>query len=94
MPQIQARTGPQTPKDFTWPEVRGGPWGELSTSDMSGFFAEHVARGNGYCFSSALAGVACIATTNTTANQLIYGISYGSNTTTSANVYWVFGNLL
>ncbi len=35
-----------------------------------------------------------VATTNTTANQLIYGVSYGTNSTTSANVYWVFGNLL
>lgn len=33
-------------------------------------------------------------TTNTKGNQLIYGISYGTNSTTSANVYWVFGNLL
>lgn len=33
-------------------------------------------------------------TTNTKGNQLIYAISYGTNTTTSANAYWVFGNLL
>ncbi len=71
MPQLQGRVGPQTPKDFTWPEVRGGPWGELGTSEMSGFFAEQTARGNGYCFSSALAGVALIATTNTTNNKML-----------------------
>ncbi len=50
------------------------------------------------------AGVALIAsttdltlvatTTNTKGNQLIYGISYGTVTTTSVNIYWVFGNLL
>jgi hypothetical protein len=33
-------------------------------------------------------------TTNTKGNQLIYGISYGTVTTTSVNIYWVFGNLL
>tara|TARA_R110000868_G_scaffold255919_8_gene512595 strand:+ start:105 stop:638 length:534 start_codon:yes stop_codon:yes gene_type:complete len=54
--------------------------------------------------TTATAGTALIAsttdltlvatTTNTKGNQLIYGISYGTNTTTSANVYWVFGNLL
>lgn len=33
-------------------------------------------------------------TTNTKGNQLIYAISYGTNSTTSANAYWVFGNLL
>ncbi len=71
MPQLQARTGAQTPKDFTWPEVRGGPWGELGTSDMSGFFSEQVARGNGYCFSSILAGVALIDTTNVTNNKML-----------------------
>lgn len=54
--------------------------------------------------TTASAGTALIAsttdltlvatTTNTKGNQLIYGISYGTNSTTSANVYWVFGNLL
>ena len=54
--------------------------------------------------TTASAGTALIAsttdltlvatTTNTKGNQLIYGISYGTNSTTSANVYWVVGNLL
>lgn len=54
--------------------------------------------------TTAAAGTALIAsttdltlvatTTNTKGNQLIYGISYGTNSTTSANVYWVFGNIL
>lgn len=33
-------------------------------------------------------------TTNTKGDQLTYGVSYGTNTTTSANIYWVLGNLL
>ncbi len=33
-------------------------------------------------------------TTNTKGNQLIYGISYGTNTTTSANMYWNLGFML
>lgn len=33
-------------------------------------------------------------TTNTLGNQLIYGISYGTNSTTSANMYWLVGNLI
>lgn len=33
-------------------------------------------------------------TTNTKGNQLIYAISYGTNSTTSVVGYWVFGNLL
>jgi hypothetical protein len=54
--------------------------------------------------TTASAGVALIATTtdltlvagttNTKGDQLIYAISYGTNSTTSANAYWVFGNLL
>lgn len=54
--------------------------------------------------TTAAAGTALIATTtdltlvatttNTKGNQLIYGISYGTNSTTSANVYLVLGNLL
>jgi hypothetical protein len=71
MPSLQLRAGSQTPKDNTWTDVRGGPWGELGTSDMSGFFAEQIARGNGYSFSSALAGVALIATTNTVNNKML-----------------------
>ncbi len=71
MPMLQARTGTQTPKDNSWPDVRGGPWGELGTSDMSGFFAEQIARGNGYAFNTAMAGVALIATTNTVNNKML-----------------------
>jgi hypothetical protein len=71
MPILQGRPGAQTPKDNVYPDVRVGPWGELGTSDMSGFFAEQIARGNGYCFPSALAGVALIASTNTTNNKMM-----------------------
>jgi hypothetical protein len=72
MPLLQTRPGPQTPKDNSSPELRGGPWGEIGTSDMSGFFAEQIARGNGYCFSSALAGVALIAATTTNNKMVIW----------------------
>lgn len=54
--------------------------------------------------TTASAGTALIATTtdltlvatttNTKGNQLIYAISYGTNTTTSANAYWVLGHLI
>lgn len=54
--------------------------------------------------TTASAGTALIATTtdltlvatttNTKGNQLIYAISYGTNSTTSANAYWVLGTLL
>ena len=72
MPMLQARPGAQTPKDNrNDTDVRGGPWGEMGTSDMSGFFAEQIGRGNGYCFSSALAGVALIAPTNTVNNKML-----------------------
>jgi hypothetical protein len=33
-------------------------------------------------------------TTNTKGNQLTYAIAYSTNSTTSANAYWVLGNLL
>lgn len=33
-------------------------------------------------------------TTNTLGNQVQWGVSYGTNTTTSANMYWLLGNLL
>lgn len=33
-------------------------------------------------------------TTNTLGNQLIWAVSYGTNSTTSANAYWLLGNLL
>jgi len=33
-------------------------------------------------------------TTNTLGNQLVWAISYGTNSTTSANCYWLIGNTL
>ena len=83
MPILQARPGAQTPKDQSYPDVRGGSWGELGTSDMSGFFAEQVARGNGYVFSSALAGVVPIVATTTNNKMLLY------NPPTSGRVFLV-----
>ncbi len=72
MPSLQMRAGPQTPKDNTWPEVRGGPWGEMAVGDMSGFFAEQVARGNGYCWASAVGGVVPIVATTTNNKMVLY----------------------
>jgi hypothetical protein len=71
MPVFQGHTGAGVPKDNTDYAPRVDPWGALGTSEMNGFFAEQVARGNGYCFSSALAGVALIATTNVTNNKML-----------------------
>ena len=65
MPVAQVKTGPQTPKDGALSDARGDPWGALGTSAMNGFFAEQVARGNGYSFSTALAGNALVAATTT-----------------------------
>lgn len=39
-------------------------------------------------------GTLVAGTTNTKGDQLTYAISYGTNTTTSANAYWVLGNTL
>jgi hypothetical protein len=33
-------------------------------------------------------------TTNTKGDQLVYAVSYGTNSTTSANAFWLLGNLL
>jgi len=65
MPVAQGKVGPQTPKDGTLSDVRCDPWGALGTSAMNGFFAEQVARGYGYSFSTALAGNALVAATTT-----------------------------
>lgn len=67
MPVAQVKVGPQTPKDGALSDARGGPWGEIGTSSMNGFFAEQVARGNAYSFTTALAGNALVAATTTNA---------------------------
>src|SRR3954469_18590347 len=65
MPTMQVKTGPQTPKDGQPSDVRGDAWGAIGTSAMNGFFAEQVARGYGYSFTTALAGNALVAATTT-----------------------------
>ncbi len=65
MPVAQVKTGPQTPKDGALSDVRGESWGAIGTSGMNGFFAEQVARGNGYSFPTVLAGNALVAATTT-----------------------------
>ena len=67
MPIAQVKPGAQTPKDGQPFDVRGDAWGAIGTSSMNGFFAEQVARGNGYSFTTALAGNALVAATTTNA---------------------------
>ncbi len=67
MPVAQVISGPQTPKDGQILNVRGDSWGAIGSSSMNGFFAEQVARGNGYSFTTALAGNALVAATTTNA---------------------------
>jgi hypothetical protein len=67
MPIAQVKVGPQTPKDGQPFDARGDAWGAVGSSSMNGFFAEQVARGNGYSFTTALAGNALVAATTTNA---------------------------
>lgn len=60
-------TGVRVANDGDVYGAKGGFYGETLTDT---FYAEQVARGNGYCFSSALAGVALIAAT-TTNNKMV-----------------------
>lgn len=57
--------GPRTANDGGVIPGRAGNNGEVLTGAMNGFYYEQVMRGNGYVFSTALAGVALIATTTT-----------------------------
>jgi hypothetical protein len=67
MPVFQGHLGAGVPKDNTDYTPRIDPWGALGTSSMNGFFAEQVARGNGYSFTTALAGNALVAATTSNA---------------------------
>ena len=67
MPKIQAHTGVSRIADNTDADVRIGNQGEALTGAMNGFFYEQVMRGNGYVFSTALAGNALVAATTTNA---------------------------
>lgn len=68
--EIEGLAGPQRVTDGATGPFRRDSFGGMMGSDANGFFAEQVARGNGFCFSTALAGVALIATT-TTNNQCV-----------------------
>ena len=68
--QIEGLVGAAKRADGDKPALRQGYSGEVMTGAMNGFFAEQVSRGNGYVFSSALAGVALIAAT-TSANKML-----------------------
>ncbi len=67
MPVAQVKVGPQTPKDGSLSDVRGDAWGAIGTASMNGFFAEQVARGNGYSFNTALGGNTMVVATTTNA---------------------------
>ena len=64
---LQGRTGVQRLTDQTVSEVRLGNSGELITGELNGNFYEQVMRGNGYAFSTALAGNALVAATTSNA---------------------------
>ena len=63
--------GPKRASDDDVVIGRCGNMGELLTGAMNGFFYEQVMRGNGYCFSTALAGNALVAATTTNAPALL-----------------------
>lgn len=67
--KLTGLVGPQKPADQTEAPLRLDGFGGLVTADM---FAEQVARGNGYSFNSALAGVALIAATTTNNKMVIW----------------------
>lgn len=72
MADMELLVGARRSADGQKAVARGGSFGELLTGDMNGFFFEQVARGNGYVFSTALAGVALIAATTTNNKCLLW----------------------
>jgi hypothetical protein len=66
----EAQVGPQRNNDDQVVKLRLGSYGELMCNDMNGFFAEQVLRGNGYVWSTPIAGVALIAMTTANAPAL------------------------
>ena len=59
----EAEVGPKRYPDGATSKLRTGHFGELLVSDMNGFFYEQTMRGNGYSFSTAVAGNALVAAT-------------------------------
>lgn len=70
--ETEYQVGPQRLSDNARGLGRIGSFGELLTGGMNGFYAEQVQRGNGYAFSTALAGVALIAATTTNNKCLLW----------------------
>ena len=67
MPEMELLVGPRSKSDGDTTKGRAGYYGELLDGSINGFFAEQVARGNGYSFSTALAGNALVAATTSNA---------------------------
>ena len=59
--ELEAQVGPQRAGDGDIRAVRLGNQAEILTGKMNGQYFEQVARGNGYSFTTALAGNALIA---------------------------------
>ena len=67
MPTFQGRAGASRLADNQEGDVRIGNQNELITGEMNGVFFEQVMRGNGYSFTTALAGNALVAATTSNA---------------------------
>lgn len=65
--KLEGRVGLARYADAQDASLRLGSYGEVMTGAMNGFFAEQVMRGNGYSFTTALAGNALVAATTTNA---------------------------
>jgi hypothetical protein len=68
--RVEGRVGPPRMADDDEKPLRLGNYGELMCNDMNGFYAEQVLRGNGYVWSTPIAGVALIAMTTANAPAL------------------------
>ena len=65
--ELELNVGPQISSDNKIITARGDSWGGVLTNSHAGFYAEQVMRGNGYVFSTALAGNALVAATTSNA---------------------------
>ena len=61
MPKLEGRAGPSRLPDGYQGPVRLGNQGEICTGSINGGYYEQVMRGNGYSFTTALAGNALVA---------------------------------
>lgn len=67
MAVLEGQVGPVRVADGDERRIRLGNSAELMTGAMNGFFYEQVMRGNGYSFTTALAGNALVAATTSNA---------------------------